>query len=921
MADANYEAEQLARILEQLNQELRDHGMVSQETNRKLYDAQIKAKFGINNATAAFEKSGQAVGLLGKAAAQTASALYNNQKGASAFGSALDSVADAAMAASAGLMLLGGPLGIVAGGLALAGAAAVKYAKLAGEQSDALYKGFQDISKSGGAASDGLSGLFGDIQKLGLGFQDLGEYTKLVADSSRELAMFRGSVFRGRKEFANIGLQMAEFRDQLMNMGLSQTEINEGLMNYLRLQTRVGQTQNRTTEQLAESARKYLVEQDALTKLTGMTRKEQEDAREEVLSQERFAAKAAELRARGEGAKADEMVATYAMLRKYNKDAAQGFADLSTGMITTEAAQKSYFATQGEGMRVAQKVAAGQMTAVEATERLARIYGQTAKSLRPLALMGGFEDVAGSFTGAVELGILGQNDLNEQYKKIKEDQAKQGVKDGKAADAALDSQTKMRITQQNSMLSLQNLVNLGVEPATDAMEGLASVTELVTTGLEKLASFFGLDRQSAEEKKRRDAQLQKAEENLTKARQEYDKAFKGASVTQRLGFGRTQAQEAAASALHTATTQRREAMEPPGPRQPGAAGAPGAAEAPQGSVQGLLNFIGKHESGGDYNKLVGGKSAELTNMTIAEVMQLQEKMRASGDYESTAVGKYQIIAATLQEAVAATGLRLEDKFDQGTQDRLAKYLLEKRGLDRYLSKEITAEKFADNLAKEWAALPTARGQSYHEGVGTNKALVSRSELMAALPKFADGGVTRGPSIAGEAGPEAVIPLPNGNNIPVTMQGTDQLIHTIAELTAKLKIIQGADLVDTGRAVGAGAQEQIDKMTQLVAMATKESESRGVDVAAATEITPQQSVTELTAKLLEDIQTKQAEEMQVALKQNADDFKAAMQEVIGQMAQNTGAAGNEQMVGLLQELVNSNKNSVSVQEKLLRASAN
>lgn len=39
-----------------------------------------------------------------------------------------------------------------------------------------------------------------------------------------------------------------------------------------------------------------------------------------------------------------------------------------------------------------------------------------------------------------------------------------------------------------------------------------------------------------------------------------------------------------------------------------------------------------------------------------------------------------------------------------------------------------------------------------------------------LPGFAKGGITRGLSIAGEAGPEAVVPLPDGRSIPVTMKG-------------------------------------------------------------------------------------------------------------------------------------------------------
>jgi hypothetical protein len=36
--------------------------------------------------------------------------------------------------------------------------------------------------------------------------------------------------------------------------------------------------------------------------------------------------------------------------------------------------------------------------------------------------------------------------------------------------------------------------------------------------------------------------------------------------------------------------------------------------------------------------------------------------------------------------------------------------------------------------------------------------------------YAYGGVTTGPSLAGEAGPEAVVPLPGSRSIPVRFQG-------------------------------------------------------------------------------------------------------------------------------------------------------
>jgi hypothetical protein len=59
------------------------------------------------------------------------------------------------------------------------------------------------------------------------------------------------------------------------------------------------------TQQLAEGAKKYLIEQDALTKLTGQTRQETEDARQAALQEEQFRAKLRqmELAGNGEGAK------------------------------------------------------------------------------------------------------------------------------------------------------------------------------------------------------------------------------------------------------------------------------------------------------------------------------------------------------------------------------------------------------------------------------------------------------------------------------------------------------------------------------------------------------------------------------------------------------------------------------------------
>lgn len=54
-----------------------------------------------------------------------------------------------------------------------------------------------------------------------------------------------------------------------------------------------------------------------------------------------------------------------------------------------------------------------------------------------------------------------------------------------------------------------------------------------------------------------------------------------------------------------------------------------------------------------------------------------------------------------------------------------------------------------------------------------------------LPMFAKGGVTSGISIAGEAGAEAVVPLPDGRTIPVDISGGSQSNEQLVSLVAQL----------------------------------------------------------------------------------------------------------------------------------------
>jgi len=194
-----------------------------------------------------------------------------------------------------------------------------------------------------------------------------------------------------------------------------------------------------------------------------------------------------------------------------------------------------------------------------------------------------------------------------------------------------------------------------------------------------------------------------------------------------------------------------------------------------------LNFIGRIESGNNYNKLVGGRvknDPPLTSMTVGQVMAYQDTMRDNG-HESTALGKYQIIKGTLGGIVRSGTVNPNDQFSETTQDKAAVYLMNVRGRERFRSGRLGVDQYANNLAKEWASLPMPNGRSYYAGVGSNNSLTSRSDFVRSL-QARDGGIMSGPSTGYPIelhGTELIIPI-DSNSI------LSKLASTSAEAVAK-----------------------------------------------------------------------------------------------------------------------------------------
>ena len=145
----------------------------------------------------------------------------------------------------------------------------------------------------------------------------------------------------------------------------------------------------------------------------------------------------------------------------------------------------------------------------------------------------------------------------------------------------------------------------------------------------------------------------------------------------------------------------------------------------------LLSLIGNTEGtdkGDGYNETLGygaytGGDVDLVNMTLGDIDKLQTDMlrHPNNKWNSSAIGRYQIIRTTLRGLKEEMGLTDDMTFTPELQDQMAMHLLERRGRTKCQAGEMTDDEFINGLSAEWASLPKSDGKGTYEGqrVGTS----------------------------------------------------------------------------------------------------------------------------------------------------------------------------------------------------------
>jgi len=461
-----------------------DNAAAAAQKIAELEEQLAKANNAIELLTGKTSKAGAAFGTMAGATGSFIGTMNAGAQGMNAYNSLIEAGGKSLGQLAGNSTIAGQALG------ALAGASSGLITAIF-KQSDALFKSYQDISQIGAAGSSGMQGVFDNMQKFGYSIEELPKFGALLAQNSEALAAFGGTVEQGTKQFANVaeGIQRSGLQTEFERMGMSVDSINKGTAAYLKTQTMTGASAAKTQAELTAGAAEYLRQQDILTKLTGKSAETLAKNEEARMADQRYNAVQSELQMKADEAReAGNEAAAKDFERQKLQNAAlvegvpagmkKGVQDLLTGLATTKEAQ----AVSMLNNRAARKIQSGRFEAADVRETIGNESAANRKRNIALGKTGVMDEVFGAgmmqaqtdAAASVRKGVLKPKEATAAAVATRTAQVE-------TPEAAVANQVSIRQSQQEITRGLNDMVNLGVNPATTALEKF-------TTGMEGLVT-------------------------------------------------------------------------------------------------------------------------------------------------------------------------------------------------------------------------------------------------------------------------------------------------------------------------------------------------------------------------------------------------------------------------------------------------
>lgn len=342
---------------------------------------------------------------------------------------------------------------------------------------------FENLSKTGVLGAEGMDGIKEQADAARL---SLREFERVTVANSVNLARFGGTASDGAQRFGKVmGEVMDEAGTELRMLGFNREQIGEATAAFLAQQSRLGLQRTKSDAQLAKQTAIYAKELDALAKLTGMQREEIVRQQDAALSEARFRARYDELVAQGREGEAKALLDFQTMLSKAAPGLAQGFRDLSSNFATTDAAQE-VLRLGGQSILDSIQAGGGPVDAFRQLQGLIEPQAEMARSIA--AAVGDDVRVVGRYVELSDVlrAKIIDGDVVLQDRQKKQIEQTQGLSAQIATGReALDALQK----------KIEDLAVNGVVPATTAVKTFASVLD---KGVDVLKNILGFDGSKSE---------------------------------------------------------------------------------------------------------------------------------------------------------------------------------------------------------------------------------------------------------------------------------------------------------------------------------------------------------------------------------------------------------------------------------------
>jgi hypothetical protein len=219
------------------------------------------------------------------------------------------------------------------------------------EQTDEVYKAYQQMAQIGATGAGAMQDVFDGLMKVGMGTEKFADYIKMINESATDLAAFGGTVNKGRRIFEDTMASLSDQqRVQMEQMGLDRKAQSEAVMTYIKQQRLLTAGTKSQMDLSSAAVMRYIKETDELTRITGANREEQQKLLDKAMSEEIFASFLDELESQGEEGKkrAQQIKDTNTMYEKlYGPETARGFRDAISGFPGASKASEKFFNTFG----------------------------------------------------------------------------------------------------------------------------------------------------------------------------------------------------------------------------------------------------------------------------------------------------------------------------------------------------------------------------------------------------------------------------------------------------------------------------------------------------------------------------------------------------------------------------------------------